>query len=211
MVLIKLFDRERRGAIELLYSSLPLKCKQCGIRYPDTKEGKDKMDAHLDSHFRQNRRMKERVKRGLSRSWFVSEKDWIHGAEGELTSHQMPTFVTDKQHSSSPSSSSQHTRDDTRHSGYKNGNNATDSNGTNGGGMDKAEQLNIENKQLENAMVVMPHDGERKPCPICGESFTDVWNDDEEEWMYKNAVLVGTKVRYPTLKTQDPMLMVCLH
>lgn len=46
------------------------------------------MDAHLDSHFRQNRRMKERVKRGLSRSWFVTEEEWISGSGGELTSHQ---------------------------------------------------------------------------------------------------------------------------
>lgn len=32
--------------------------------------------------------MKERVKRGLSRSWFVSEDEWIKGTAGELASHQ---------------------------------------------------------------------------------------------------------------------------
>lgn len=80
--------RARPGAVEVLYSGLPLQCKQCGFRYPKTEQGQSKMDAHLDSHFRQNRRMKERVKRGLSRSWFVTEDEWISGAGGELASHQ---------------------------------------------------------------------------------------------------------------------------
>lgn len=76
----------RPGAIELLYSAEPLQCKQCGFRYPKTDKGQAKMDAHLDSHFRQNRKMKERVKRGLSRSWFVTVEEWINGEGGELTS-----------------------------------------------------------------------------------------------------------------------------
>lgn len=78
----------RPGAIELLYSAEPLQCKQCGFRYPKTEKGQAKMDAHLDSHFRQNRKMKERVKRGLSRSWFVTVDEWINGEGGELMSQQ---------------------------------------------------------------------------------------------------------------------------
>lgn len=79
---------KRPGAIELLYSALPLQCKQCGFRYPETSDGQIKMDAHLDWHFRQNRRMKERAKRGLSRSWFVTEEEWISGTGGEVTQQQ---------------------------------------------------------------------------------------------------------------------------
>ncbi|CAO3584453.1 unnamed protein product [Absidia cylindrospora] len=190
-------QRERRGAVEALYTRLPLKCKQCGIRYPDTKEGKEKMDGHLDSHFRQNRRMKERAKRGLSRSWFVSENDWIHGAEGELTSHQMPTFMTDKQqrrYGDDDGTSLQQNMDDSRNPGDMN---SMDNNPSSI--QEKKERLNRAHKQLEDTMVVMPHDdGERKPCPICGESFTDVWNDDEEEWMYKNAIFVDSKIYHAT-------------
>lgn len=78
----------RPGAVELLYSDEPLQCKQCGFRYPKTEKGQAKMDAHLDSHFRQNRKMKERVKRGLSRSWFVTVDEWISGEGGELMSQQ---------------------------------------------------------------------------------------------------------------------------
>ncbi|KAG2219580.1 hypothetical protein INT45_002538 [Circinella minor] len=161
----------RSGAIELLYSGLPLQCKQCGFRYPKTSEGQSKMDAHLDSHFRQNRRMKERVKRGLSRSWFVTEEEWVSGSGGELTSHQAPAFLL-------------------------NDNTTTDVNmgspaaAGSGGDMDTINP--------ETHMVVMPNDEDRKPCPICGERFIDFWNDDEEEWMYKNAVMVDNTIYHAT-------------
>jgi len=32
------------------------------------------MDAHLDWHFRQNRRMKDKAKKSYSRSWLVGEE-----------------------------------------------------------------------------------------------------------------------------------------
>lgn len=151
------------------------------------------MDAHLDSHFRQNRRMKERVKRGLSRSWFVTEDEWISGAGGELASHQgkppfsfftclempyqthinvyvAPTFLTDS--TSGSGSAHQH---------------------GNVGGSPSA-QAGSETIGPDSQMVVMPDENNRKPCPICGERFVDFWNDDEEEWMYKNAVLVDNTV-----------------
>lgn len=44
----------------------------------------------------------------------------------------------------------------------------------------------------------MRHTDERKTCPICGETFVDFWNDDEEEWMYKNAVLADDKIYHAT-------------
>ncbi|CDS13196.1 hypothetical protein LRAMOSA05374 [Lichtheimia ramosa] len=160
----------RPGAVEVLYSGLPLQCKQCGFRYPKTEQGQSKMDAHLDSHFRQNRRMKERVKRGLSRSWFVTEDEWISGAGGELASHQAPTFLNDSTSSAHPHG----------HVGSP------------------SAQAGSETLGPDSQVVVMPDENNRKPCPICGERFVDFWNDDEEEWMYKNAVLVNNTIYHAT-------------
>lgn len=155
----------RKGAAELLYSAFPLKCKQCGYRYPDTEEGKKKMDAHLDFHFRQNRRSKERAKRGLSRSWFVTESEWINGVDIETTSQHPPIFADEQAH-----------------------------NGTSGaGGQSKIK--NSEELDTEAHMVVVPTDSQGKPCPICGEQFITIWNDSEEEWMYKNAININGTVR----------------
>ncbi|KAK4512022.1 DRAP deaminase [Mucor velutinosus] len=159
----------RPGAVELLYSAEPLQCKQCGFRYPKTEKGQAKMDAHLDSHFRQNRKMKERVKRGLSRSWFVTVDEWINGEGGELMSQQAPAFL---------------------HDGMGHVNQKS---------VEKSNQASGEDAIDPNLYtVIMPDDDSRKPCAICGERFIDFWNDDEEEWMYKNAILVDGKIYHAT-------------
>jgi pre-mRNA cleavage complex 2 protein Pcf11 len=143
---------------------MPLKCKQCGYRYPDTEEGKKKMDAHLDFHFRQNRRSKERAKRGLSRSWFVTESEWINGVDIETTSQHPPIFADEQAQ-----------------------------NGT-GGGSGQVKHKKVEELDADAHMVVVPSDSQGKPCPICGEQFNTIWNDSEEEWMYKNALNINGTV-----------------
>lgn len=155
----------RSGAIELLYSAEPLQCKQCGFRYPDTEKGQKRMDAHLDSHFRQNRKMKERVKRGLSRSWFVTVDEWIHGSGGESMSQQVPTFLQDG-----------------------------------AGNVNKANEGNNTNEEIINPddYTVIKQTDKKKTCAICGETFATFWNDDEEEWMYKNAIMKDDKIYHAT-------------
>ncbi|RUP42933.1 hypothetical protein BC936DRAFT_137876 [Jimgerdemannia flammicorona] len=153
---------KRPGAIDLLYAALPLQCKQCGFRYPKTPDGQTKMDAHLDWHFRQNRRMKERAKRGLSRSWFVTEEEWISGAGGEVTQQQAPAFFDDS--SSGPVGSAS------------------------AASIASKEANDKETQQLRESTVVAPMNDQGKPCPICGEQFLTIFSDAEDEWMLKNAV-----------------------
>lgn len=43
----------------------------------ESRENKEKMVEHMDWHFRQNRRLKER-KGVVSREWFVGNEDWIN-------------------------------------------------------------------------------------------------------------------------------------
>ena len=64
--------RRSTRIVEFLYDRQGLQCKQCGVRFADTQLGKKSQDDHLDMHFRQNRRAKEAVGRGHSRSWFIS-------------------------------------------------------------------------------------------------------------------------------------------
>lgn len=35
-----------------------------------------------------------------------------------------------------------------------------------------------------------------KPCPICKEQFKSEWSEDEEEWIFKNAIDVNGTVSY---------------
>jgi hypothetical protein len=62
------------GAVSLLYECLPLQCKTCALRFKDTLEGKADMAEHLDWHYRRNKRMREQLKRSISRGWFLSDK-----------------------------------------------------------------------------------------------------------------------------------------
>lgn len=46
--------------------------------------------------------------------------------------------------------------------------------------------------------TVIKYTDERRTCPICGKKFIDFWNDDEEEWMYRNTVLEKDKIFHAT-------------
>ncbi len=61
----------------LLYDALDLQCQQCALRMKRSDTTQAKMTIHMDWHFRMNRRIKERLKRPVSRDWFISKSDWI--------------------------------------------------------------------------------------------------------------------------------------
>jgi pre-mRNA cleavage complex 2 protein Pcf11 len=69
--LAQLFYRHRPNIVHFLYDCMPVQCKQCGLRFSDTSQGKKAMQEHLDMHFRQNRKASQSVGRGYSRSWFL--------------------------------------------------------------------------------------------------------------------------------------------
>lgn len=71
---------------EILYAEMPLQCKNCALRFPDTEDGKNRLTVHLDSHFRRNMRLKERSKRVLARDWFGGEEDWRTGRKANTES-----------------------------------------------------------------------------------------------------------------------------
>ena len=66
-----MFCRHRPNIVHFLYDRMPIQCKQCGLRFSDTAQGKKAMQEHLDMHFRQNRKASQSVGRGHSRSWFL--------------------------------------------------------------------------------------------------------------------------------------------
>lgn len=57
-----------------LYGALKLACKNCGLRFHDSPSSRQSLAIHLDWHFRRNRRIKERLKKPISRDWFPTEK-----------------------------------------------------------------------------------------------------------------------------------------
>ncbi|KAI8843625.1 hypothetical protein BC829DRAFT_419987 [Chytridium lagenaria] len=79
----------------MLYEGLDMHCKQCGMRYFRTTDGNAKMQLHLDWHFRQNRRAKDKGRKAFSREWYQQEDEWVVERESDGKEAQAPTFFFD--------------------------------------------------------------------------------------------------------------------
>lgn len=150
------------GSLEAInFHELPLQCRQCANRYPDGEKGKRSLEQHLDWHFQQNQRSKTSAVRGQSRSWFSKLGEWIRGGHDD----------------DSPSKKSEST---------------ASSNVKSATSLTPAQEAEL--KAATNAFVIAPSDDPgvaTKPCPICKELFKSEWSEDEEEWIWKNAVKVN--------------------
>ncbi|KAI0068792.1 hypothetical protein BV25DRAFT_1874001 [Artomyces pyxidatus] len=147
--------RNRPNIVHFLYDRLAVQCKQCGVRFPDTTQGKKTMEGHLDQHFRQNRKANQNVGRGHSRSWFVGVEDWVHDV--------------------SASSKGKESADPSRPLNSK---------------VVAAAEAAKRDAELRAQFVVVPPGDEAKhvACPICQETLKSEFNEDDEEWVWKNAV-----------------------
>ncbi|EFA78650.1 ENTH domain-containing protein [Heterostelium album PN500] len=56
-----------------LYDALPLQCKTCALRFNDDELFK----LHMDWHWRVNKKEKKKKKQAMSRSWYITEDEWI--------------------------------------------------------------------------------------------------------------------------------------
>lgn len=151
------FSKRAPMHVPFLYERLTLHCKQCGLRFPDTDEGRVANTAHLDWHFRQNRKLTDNVLKSLSRDWFLNENDWLELRNVDTTSKQAPSFFE-----TSASAGPQGDAD------------------------------------LSKVAAVVPSipmvDGVDAVCYVCKEKFETFWDEDEEEWMMRDAVMINGKV-----------------
>ncbi|KAF9359352.1 hypothetical protein BGX26_012556 [Mortierella sp. AD094] len=179
-------QRRRPAAIQVMYGTPPLQCNQCGYRCPKSADAQKKMDAHLDWHFRQNRRMKDKAKKSHSRSWLVVEEDWIHSREGDPSQSQQPVFFDFGSGVSKTSKDELALQEEI----------AT-----------LKEQI-VSEPSLINSLrgddpdgtvtVAMAMNIIAKGCSICKEKFIKIWNDAEDEWSYKNATVIDKLIYHAT-------------
>ncbi|KAI0307289.1 hypothetical protein B0F90DRAFT_1807928 [Multifurca ochricompacta] len=158
-------SRHRPNIVHYLYDRMAVQCKQCGLRFSETTQGKKTMQEHLDMHFRQNRKASQSVGRGHSRSWFLGVEDWIH---------DLPYSSDDKDAGLSSRLSNAKT-------------------------IATAESAKRD-AELRARFVVVPPGDEAKhiTCPICKEVFKSEFNEDDEEWIWKNALKIDDKIYHAT-------------
>lgn len=75
--------KPRFHLISRLYEAKPNICATCGRRFENTAEGKEKKARHMDWHFKV--KDPDAAKRGVHRSWYMTEKDWIDYREVDET------------------------------------------------------------------------------------------------------------------------------
>lgn len=176
-------QRRRPAAIQVMYGTPPLQCNQCGYRCPKSADAQKKMDSHLDWHFRQNRRMKDKAKKSHSRSWLVGEEDWIHSREGDLSQSQQPVFFDFASGVNKTSKDEQALQEEIAAMKEQIVSEATLAQGLCGN----------DAEAIANVSTLIA-----KGCSICKEKFIKVWNEAEEEWSYKNAVVVDKMIYHAT-------------
>ncbi|KAF1833128.1 hypothetical protein BDW02DRAFT_394841 [Decorospora gaudefroyi] len=75
--------KPRLHLVSRLYEAKPNICATCGRRFESTPEGKEKKARHMDWHFKV--KDPDAAKRGVSRSWYIPEKEWIEYREVDET------------------------------------------------------------------------------------------------------------------------------
>ncbi|KAF9932838.1 hypothetical protein FBU30_007168 [Linnemannia zychae] len=178
-------QRRRPAAIQVMYGTPPLQCNQCGYRCPKSADAQKKMDSHLDWHFRQNRRLKDKAKKSHSRSWLVGEEDWVHSREGDVSQSQQPVFFDFASGVNKTSKDEQALQEEIAALKEQIVSEVTLVQGLRG---DDTETVTY--TAAQNTIA--------KGCSICKEKFIKVWNEAEEEWSYKNAVVVDKMIYHAT-------------
>jgi len=161
--------KTRPRIIEFLYDRLSSQCKQCGIRFPDTKLGKKTMDDHLDMHFRQNRKANQNIGRGHSRSWFIGIEDWIQDISGD-----------------------------------QKGKGRADGSGPLNAKASAAAENAKREADLQAQYVIVPAGDEAQviSCPICKEILKSEFLEDDEDWVWKNAIKKDDRIFHATCHAQ---------
>lgn len=152
----------------MMYENLGPPCTQCGRRFRTDDSGRAAKTAHMDWHFRVHQRIVEAEKRGQHRSWYVDQADWIHSRE---------TIDSD---------GADHGADANGAAG-SNGGRASGSSAAGGAGGAAGAKLQ---------WIPVPTGGANtnQTCPICQEKFEMKWLDEAQEWVWIDAVRIGSRV-----------------
>ena len=163
----------RPHLLSLLYESQPNQCTTCGRRFLATEEGREKKRKHYDWHFKTKVRMNDAAKRAQNRSWYVDELDWIRS------------------------------RDDPE------GNNLLDAAGAaSGTPTSKAAGVagapTTAKDDPTQRFVPVPSDSAlaNQPCPICQEKFTASYNDEVSDWVWMDAVQIGSRIYHASCHSE---------
>ncbi|CAK7216908.1 mRNA 3' end processing factor [Sporothrix bragantina] len=162
----------RPHLLPMMYDNLGPPCTQCGRRFRTDDVGRAAKTAHMDWHFKVHQRIVEAEKRGQHRSWYVDQADWIHSRE---------TVDSDGVDHGADANGSAAGGQAGRGSGANAAGGAGGAGGVAGG-------------KLQWIPVPTGSANTNQTCPICQEKFEMKWLDEAQEWVWIDAVRVGSRV-----------------
>ena len=137
------------------------------------------MDDHLDMHFRQNRKANQNIGRGHSRSWFIGIEVKINYCHhlADLNEY-FQDWIQDI-------------------SGDWKGKGRADGSPLNVKASAAAENAKRE-ADLQAQYVIVPQGDEAQvvSCPICKETLKSEFLEDDEDWVWKNAIKKDDRVSF---------------
>lgn len=158
------FKTPRPELLRYIFEARPNRCNTCGRRFTSDEAGREKKARHLDWHFKTKTRLVEAERRGIQRSWYVDEREWIKSTEYE--DDEGPAEEGNRD-GSGPSS-------------------GLSPSSANGGAAKKHKEAFI---RVPNDAKVRS-----EPCPICQEKFESVWSEELQDFIWRDAVKVGARV-----------------
>lgn len=163
-----------------LFEARPNKCNSCGRRFTADEHGRERKARHLDWHFQTRTRMVEAERRGIQRSWYVDEREWIRSRECDDANNE---------------------EDENKGQSEEGGDRIArlDWNTAAGDAVaDPSKSATIRGRQLTESYVRVPNDAKLRsePCPICQEKFEKMWSEELQDFIWRDAVQVAG----PTLR-----------
>ena len=136
------------------------------------------MDDHLDMHFRQNRKANQNIGRGHSRSWFIGIEVRIRRLMSLFRRFKriFQDWIQEI-------------------SGDRKGKGRADGSGPMNA---KASEDAKREADLQAQYVIVPPGDEAQvvSCPICKETLKSEFLEDDEDWVWKNAIKKDDRVRF---------------
>ncbi|ORZ40394.1 hypothetical protein BCR44DRAFT_230145, partial [Catenaria anguillulae PL171] len=179
-------------ALALIYPRHLSKCSQCGLRFSTVKSttaGGDrtsKLDAHMDLHFRMNRKARDTAHSIQSRIWLSTRDAWVSNAHEDTSAAQAaPSFFTSGMAATTSG-------DDTSASML--GDMSDDGDSEMGAG---DSPLASPAKRL---VVPTGASGAREvlSCQVCMERFNTGYDVDADDWVIKDAAVLVEGEYYHT-------------
>lgn len=199
-----LLKQKYSGAIQSLYSGI--QCATCGNRFNQndtnsTTVSGSRYSKHLDWHFRQNKKEKDEMNKAHSRAWYYILTEWIQYEElsEDAMLNQESEQIMQPPVSAGltlPPESDAKQNPSNNDDGLTNENNLLDDLSicmANGRGLTSQTSVN---SYTAGSTCPATDDIDDKCC-ICKDFFEIFFYQEKEEWHFKDAVRVESKVYHP--------------